>query len=302
MKLGSIVCVAAILSSAAAFADGISLIVQDDYFTGTDRGYTDGTELMWSWSPADTNSPIVKSALGVRNRMYTPDSIEAHTLLPTERPYCATLSTFYQQWRREDDELVKYEIEAGVLGPDAMGDQLQTSVHHLIKDTIPQGWDGQLRPDEPILNLYMERWHPFGLIGEPEAWQARLDGVYGGAFGTTFINAEGGVCAKAGWNIPADAAGGTVLANKNGGWFAFLFVEPRCWLVAHNATLGSSFFYDRDNERDLAPVVGDAEGGITVGIGGLSLSYSDVTSTREFTHQNHKQSYGNVRIDYTWSF
>ena len=302
MKLVPIVCVAAILSSAMSMADGISLIMQDDYFTGTDRGYTDGTELMWSWSPADTNSPVIKSTLGARNRMYTPDSIDAHTLLPTERPYCATLSLFYQQWRREDDELVKYEIEAGVLGPQAYGDQLQTWAHHAIKYEVPQGWDAQLRPNEPILNVYMERWHPLGMIGDPDAWQARLDGVYGGAFGTTFINAEGGICAKAGWNIPADVAGGTVLANRNGGWFVFLFVEPRCWLVAHNATLGESFFHDRDNERRLMPAVGDAEGGITVGKGGFSLTYSDVTSTREFKHQNQKQSYGNIRLDYTWTF
>ena len=89
MKLSPIVCMAAILLPVLTMADGISLVVQDDYFTGTDRGYTDGTELMWALSPADTNSALIKSAFGVRNRMYTPDSIEAHALLPTERPYCA---------------------------------------------------------------------------------------------------------------------------------------------------------------------------------------------------------------------
>ncbi len=302
MKLKPILCVLATLSSSLALADGISLVVQDDYFTGTDRGYTDGTELMWSWSPADTNSAVIKSALGVRNRMYTPDSIEAHTLLPTERPYCATLSAFYQVWRREDVELVKYEIEAGVLGPQAYGDQLQSWAHRIIKYEIPQGWDQQLHPDEPILNLYMERWHPLGADGNPDGWETRLDALYGGALGTTFINALGGVCAKAGWNIPADAAGGTVLANKGEGWFGFLFVEPRCRLVAHNATLGESFFHDRANERQLSPVVGDAEAGLTVGKGGFALTYSVVGSTREFQHQNLKQSYGNIRLDYGWAF
>ena len=302
MKLSPIVCVVAILLPVLAMADGLSLVVQDDYFTGTDRGYTDGTELMWAWSPADINSALIKSVIGVRNRMYTPDSIEAHALLPTERPYCATLSLFYQLWRREDDELVKYEVEAGVLGPQAYGDQLQSWAHRIIKYEIPQGWDDQLRPNEPILNLYMERWHPLGLVGDPQAWQARLDGFYGGAFGTTFINAEGGVCAKGGWNIPDDAAGGTVLENKNGGWFAFLFVEPRGRLVAHNATLGESFFHQRDNERHLLPVVGETEAGLTVGKNGFAFTYSAVTSTREYAHQNHKQDYGNIRVDYTWNF
>jgi len=296
------VCVALMLSSSMAMADGISLVVQDDYFTGTDRGYTDGTELMWSWSPSETNSAVIKNALGIRNRMYTPDSLEAHTLQPWERPYCATLSAFYQVWRHEDDELVKYELEAGVLGPSAMGEQFQTAVHHLIKDTIPQGWNEQLQPDEPILNAYMERWHPLGYVGDASCWQMRMDGLYGGAFGTTFINALGGVCGKAGWNIPADAAGGTVLANGNGGWFAFLFVEPRARVVALNATLGNSLFNDRENERSLCPVVGELEGGITIGRGGFAITYSDVSSSREFDHQNLKQSYGNLRIDYTWTF
>ena len=302
MKLVPVICALAILPSFLALADGVSLVIQDDYFTGTDRGYTDGTELMWSWSPADTNSPVIKSALGARNRMYTPDSIEAHTLLPAERPYCATLSLFYQLWRREDGELVKYEIEAGVLGPQAYGEQLQTWAHRAIKYEVPHGWDDQLRPNEPVLNLYMERWHPLGTAGDSNGWQSRLDALYGGALGTTFINGVGGVCAKAGWNIPSDAAGGTVLANRSGGWFGFLFVEPRCRVVARNATLGESFFHDRANERQLWPVVGEAEAGLTVGKGGFALTYSLVGSTREFTHQNDKQDYGNIRFDYTWAF
>ena len=124
---------AAVFSPFVGLADGISLVVQDDFFIGTDRGYTDGTELMWSWSPADSNA--IRSSLGVRNRMYTPDSLEAHALLPAERPYCATLSAFFQTWRHEDDELVKYEIEAGILGPQAYGDQLQSWFHRLIRYT-----------------------------------------------------------------------------------------------------------------------------------------------------------------------
>lgn len=92
------------------------------------------------------------------------------------------------------------------------------------------------------------------------------------------------------------------MANKNGDWFAFLFAEPRCRVVAHNATLGESFFYDRANERQLLPVVGEAEAGLTFGRGGFSLTYSAVISTREYEHQNHKQSYGNIRFDYTWAF
>ena len=302
MRIGPIVCAAAILSTAMAMADGISLIVQNDYFTGTDHGYTDGTELLWSWSPSDTNSAIIRSALGVRNRMYAPDSIQAHTLLPSERPYCATLSAFYQVWRREQDELVKYEVEAGILGPHAYGYELQSGMHRAIRYTIPQGWDDQLHPDEPLLNLYMERWHPLGLAGDPQGWQARLDGVYGGALGTTFIHAEGGVCGKAGWNIPPDAAGGTVLANRSGGWFAFVFAEPRARLVLHNATLGESMFHDRANERDLIPLVGEVELGLTAGKGGFSFTYSVVGSTQEFQHQNLKQDYGNLRFDYTWAF
>ena len=291
---------AAVFSPFVGLADGISLVVQDDFFIGTDRGYTDGTELMWSWSPADSNA--IRSSLGVRNRMYTPDSLEAHALLPAERPYCATLSAFFQTWRHEDDELVKYEIEAGILGPQAYGDQLQSWFHRLIRYTLPQGWNDQLRPNEPILNAYMDRWHPFGSAGAPDGWQVRLDGLYGGAFGTTFINAEAGMCAKAGWNIPAETAGGTVLANRNGGWVAFLLGEPRGWAVAHNATLGRSFFHDRPHERRLLSLMGEVEGGITLGKGGFSLTYSDVVCTREYAHQNHKQDYGNICADYTWTF
>jgi len=293
---------AAALGAAVGLADGVSLVVQDDYFTGTDRGYTDGTELMWTWTPADTNGALIQSTIGARNRMYTPDSIDAHKLLPSERPYCATLSAFYQVWRQEDVEKVRYEIEAGVLGPDAYGDQLQSWCHRMIGYKVPQGWNDQLGPDEPILNAYMERWHPLDSAGTPHGWQAQLDGLYGGALGTTFINGVGGLNGRAGWNMPESMAGRTVLSRSTTGWYAFAFVEPRGRLVLLNATLGNSMFGDRDNERRLLPLVGEVEGGVVVGWRGVSLTYSAVESSREYRHQNHKQSYGNIRIDYTWNF
>lgn len=302
MRAAVVVAGVAVLWAAAGWADSLSLVVQDDYFTGTDRGYTDGTELMWSWTPSDTNTALIRSTVGARNRMYTPDSIDAHALLPSERPYCATLSAFYQIWRQEDVEKVKYEIEAGVLGPDAYGDQLQSWCHRAIGYKVPQGWDDQLRPDEPILNLYMERWHPLDNLGDPHGWQARLDGVYGGALGTTFINGEAGLNGKFGWNIPANTAGRTVLSNPTAGWYAFAFVEPRGRLVLFNATLGNSMFNDRANERQLIPLVGELEGGLTAGWHGLAFTYSAVESSREYRHQNKKQSYGNIRVDYTWTF
>lgn len=302
MKSCFVICAAAILASSLASADGLSLVVQNDYFTGTDSGYSDGTELLWSWSPSETNTSVIKSSLGVRNRMYTPDSIKTHALQPFERPYCATLSLTYKLWRREADELVRYEIEAGVLGPHAYGEQLQTWAHRGVNYTIPQGWDDQLHPDEPLLNLYMERWHPLGRVGDDNGWQTRLDGVYGGAVGTAFIYAEVGVCAKAGWNVPVNATGRTVLANPEGDWFTFLFVAPRGRLVLLNATLGASLFHDRANERPLCPVVGEVEVGLTAGRGGFAITYSLVSSTREFAHQRQKQDYGNIRVDYTWAF
>lgn len=292
----------AVFGAVAGWADGVSLIVQNDYFTGTDHGYTDGTELTWTWAPAGTNSALIESTAGLRNRMFSPDSIEDHILRPTERPYCATLSAFYRNWRQEGLETVKYEIEAGVLGPHAYGEEIQTWAHRAIHYTIPDGWGHQLGPDEPILNLYMERFHPFAAIDITPRWQVCLEGLYGGALGTTFINGQFGLCGKAGWNVPERTAGRTVLSPTPTGWHAFAFVEPRGRLVLINATLGNSLFHDRDAERRLIPLVGEIEGGITVGRNGLSCTYSAVGSSREYRHQNQKQSYGNICVNYTWTF
>ncbi len=292
----------ALLGVGPVVADGLSLRVQNDFFTGTDHGYSDGTELLWSWHPAETNTAVIRSALGVRNRMYTPDSISEHPLQLGERPYCATLSTFYQCWRREGDERVEYEVEAGVLGPHAYGEQLQHGAHRAIHDTLPQGWSAQLGPDEPILNLSMERWHPLAEQGAAHGWQTRLHGVWGGAGGTTFVHGEAGGCLQAGWNMPADTAGGMVLENPSGEWFVFAFAAPMGRLVLHNATLGASLFHDRENERALCPVVGELEFGVTAGWGGFTCTYSIVGCTREFVHQQQSQDYGNIQVDYTWKF
>lgn len=302
MKMTVVAAGVAVLWAANGLADGISLVVQNDYFTGTDRGYTDGTEVMWTWAPSHTNTALILSAVGVRNRMYSPDSTKAHPLQPTERPYCATLSAVFRVWRQGENERIKYEVEAGVLGPHAYGKELQTWAHRQIQYRLPQGWDDQLQPDEPILNLYMERWHPLEAYGDPDRLQARLDGLYGGALGTTFINGVGGFNGKAGWNIPGGSAGSRAISNAGSGWFAFAFVEPRGRLVLLNATLGKSLFHDRGNDRVLVPLVGELEGGVVMGWRGLSLTYSAVGSTQEYQHQNQKQRFGNVRVDYGWTF
>lgn len=291
---------AMVLVMAFAFAAeaGVSVTVENDFFTGSDDSYTHGTEL--TWFEAMNNGVMF---CGLRSKMYTPKYISIVTNQPDDRPWCGVMTVFYERGSMRGPDRIKWGVELGVLGPSSTSEQQQKWWHGVIEDNTPEGWDNQLQ-DEPVLNAYADAWHEVLRLWRPEAWSLTADAMYGGVFGTERIDLHAGAGVRVGWNVPPFWPNGIDPKMGCEGWFAYGLVECEGLFVAHNATLGWSMFHGKDDEHnvEVEPAVGETKYGMCGGWRWFSLTYLLASRTEEFEGQGGLTDWGEVRLSFGRQF
>ena len=176
----------------------------NDYFTGTDRYYTQGIGLQY-FDPALRRAPLMRLlpslpgaeksyGLRLRNSGFTPSSLGSDAPLTGDRPFAATLTLAHmlQSNDRERGLTLTATLDAGVIGQAAGGKWQQTGIHRATGNQIPRGWDNQIRNDAVL---------DYGLrLEKTLAASARADfGAYGEAsLGTLYTNAAAGATGRIG--------------------------------------------------------------------------------------------------------
>ena len=295
-----------------ARADGFIVTYENDIFLHTDNNYSSGSELEWISEPKmDADGPF-RIGWGADEIMYTSTAITSKLMPPqNEHPWCGTFSIFREAWTRgENGDEVRMRYQLGVLGPMAGGEFFQTSVHRSIHNDLPQGWDNQL-PNEPMMNYYYDRYHLLWNDNMAK-WMADLKAVYGGTAGTTFDNARVGFQSRMGYNIPKNSMPGGIdpKVSKPGEsvedeFFCYLTFGFTEYNVAHNSTVGESFFTQRQpgQDRILNPIVGEYKYGLVAGYGELSLTYLLCHRSNEFRGQTDGgMDWGMVRLEWLHQF
>ena len=225
---------------------GVVLIVENDVVFKKDSSYTDGEGLSLQGS-GSTNA----WGCGIDLRMYTPRNISCPTNQPGDRPWAGITTAFYDWYYvGETGERVKLDLEAGVLGPSSGQEQIQTFVHKCIGSAKPMGWGNQV-PNEPVLDVTMERRMTLWTLGERDKWSVNWESLYGGTAGTTFDNLKAGGELRLGWNVPPSWPIGITPKLSYSSWSdirVYGFAGADGLLVLHNATLGHSFFRRDDDQ------------------------------------------------------
>ena len=220
-------------NDAADFADAGRLLRFDyanDYFTGTDRYFTQGIGLQY-FDPALRRAPLMpllpalrgseKSyGLRLRNSGFTPSRLTSDAPLIGDRPFAATLTLAHvlRSADRERGLTLTATLDAGVIGQAAGGKWQQVGIHRATGNQIPRGWDNQIRNDAAVdYDVRLERTLA-------ESSHADL-GAYGEAsLGTLYTNAAAGVSGRVG-----------ALDRKRRRFYLFGRAEEK--LVGYDATL-----------------------------------------------------------------
>lgn len=299
----------------------IQLFVENDMLAHTDRYYTNGIKVgvgraFESFagglkSPSNAllhwltdAGPEAEVGVFFGQNMYTPSDIRKAENQPNDRPWAAWLYAGAAAQRVKANRLDSVELDVGMVGPAALGEQVQSAWHRLIGAPQPQGWANQI-PNEPaFLVAYLQkRRYGTGDVQVIPHWGATL--------GTVMTLARAGGILRLGHNMTGFGPdtiepGGTMLQSirrrANGekragfGWYVFAGGDYR-W-VGRNVFLDGTLF--RDSPRvDRRDTVYDLTAGVALRYRRLNLSLTRVRRSQEFVG-GKRQTFDSLNVG--WEF
>jgi lipid A 3-O-deacylase len=327
------------LASTAAFAADqceqrtdlpptVNFRVDNDLFGNQDQGYSNGVQLtLVSPNLTDyTDDPclprLARWVNGYLNALtpegfeqqnmvatfahaiFTPTDFTRSDLIVDDRPYAAALLVGLGYNARNGDHLRTTQLQFGIVGPSARGEQVQNEVHKMLGDEPFQGWDNQLR-DEPVFRIVHERMRRFS-PEEKGTWGWDAITHYGGSLGNLATYANAGAELRFGCHLPDDF-GSTPLrpAGENtaptrsrspGGPVGFhLFLTTDARWVLRDITLDGNTWKD-SHSVDKKAFVGEVGAGLAITKGRWKFALARYYRSREFEGQQEAPVFGSFTI------
>ena len=295
----------------------------------TDRWYTQGLELNYlsapiagtgvaAFLPSSYLDPgsfrTQRFELVLGQTIFTPQNLRLNPPDPTDRPYAAWLYAGAGLYQETDHRSLDHlQLLVGVVGPAALGEQVQNGFHDLISGINSQvtaaGWGSQLKNEAGVMLSYEHKWR----------WGAPLGGGFGVDFipevgatvGNVLTYGEVGAMLRLGQNLNADygparikpALSGTTWFDPSQlqgpmGWYIFVGAQGKA--VARNIFLdGNTFRPSRHVPKKT--YVADLQAGFSVlWSSTLRLDFSVVRRTQEFVGQHGLDEIGTAALTVSW--
>lgn len=308
-------------------ADGFwSLQLENDLFgSGNDRFYSHGTEISYLRPGAPPpwlgkiaarlpffelgDTQAVQFSLG--QQIFTPQDTQATELLTDDRPYAGWLfgnAELLSLYRISDTHQIGnlLGVTVGVVGPAALGEQIQNGWHDLIGVERSRGWDNQLNNEIGINLNYTRRWRRFDTAPLGTEFETAPHVTL--ALGNVYTYAAGGVMLRWGRGLKNDYSPPNIRPGFPGlpymrpsnrpGWYLFAGVEAR--VIARNLFLDGNTFVD-SHSVDKRPVVADLQFGLAYQFSDLRIALSNVWRSTEFKGQPENTRFGGINLSFALS-
>ncbi|WP_309641217.1 lipid A deacylase LpxR family protein [Flavobacterium sp.] len=275
----------------------------NDYFASKDQDYTQGYnfELV---SPAMRHNPINKLfqkskkresqyGISIEHIGFTAFNIGSPEIQYGDRPFAAAI--MLKSFAIATDTIHKSRwvssLNIGLIGPGAFGKEMQVAIHEATGNTIPQGWQHQIRNDA-VLNY--EVGYEKKLLRYNNLFSLQTNTTL--RLGTLFTNASVGINTTFGIiNEPF----ASLKTKKKLALYGY--VQPMLNIIGYDATLQGGLFNrkspytipDSQIERFTAQV----NYGIVLQTCTLFLEYSRVMITREF-EKGSSSKWGGIKIGF----
>ena len=268
----------------------------------TDRYYVNGLRLGYASPEGDVPAPLARLAgalwdggavrltVGLSQQIYTPDATGLAMPPSQDHPYAGVLLGTVGLVRDGADSRSTLGLSLGLVGPDALAEQVQNGFHDIIEQGHTNGWRYQIH-DEPLVELTAGRtWRlPAGQLGAVET--DVLPDVAAG-LGNERIYGQTGVVLRFGQGLASDYGAPRVSPGPSGG-DVFKPTRPLVWYVFAGVdaqVVGRDIALNGNNFRDSAsvtpyPLMGEAEAGFAIIAWGTRLTYTQVMQTKEFAYQ-----------------
>lgn len=296
-----------------------TVIEENDFFahvSASDKHYTQGLRLEWHvfepgggpWftirSLYDADR-LFSNGVAIGQSMYTPTDITADPPDPTDRPYAAWLyvafmTTVTDPGRRWQDT---WEWHVGTIGPNALGDEIQSGWHELIGADDPT-WTNQLK-NEIGGGLSLKRqWSNVTAGDENSPWSART--ITSAGLSASTVVSELAVGAKVlwGWRAPADYEAGQGCRGLQDGegfrLYGFAGVEGR--FIPWNVFLDGNVFRESPSVSRKY-LTADFSAGVVLRLGrAFGVSYSQVFRSGETSRDPAYHNFGSIALSLSFDY
>jgi hypothetical protein len=271
---------------------------------GSDNYYTSGERIAYTSPTGLVPAPLAafghlllgdgqqRFALEISQNIFTPLDDKVANPPLSDRPYAAVLMGTISLIQDTDTTRTALALGLGVIGPDALGEQVQNGFHSLIGQGSIGGWSTQIG-NQPVVQLTADRtWRmPLGGIGGLES--DLLPSVTVGA-GTFRIYAQAGGTVRLGQGLQSDFGAPRIRPGLTGtdayvqtqpfAWYLFAGVDGQA--VAWDETLDGLPF-ETSRHVTAEPFVGEAQFGFTLMAWGARFTAMQVLQSNEFVHQRN---------------
>jgi lipid A 3-O-deacylase len=291
----------------------------------TDRWYTQGLELNYlsapiagtgvaAFLPSSYFDPgsfrTQRFELVLGQTIFTPQDLRLNPPDPNDRPYAAWLYGGVGLYQETDHRSLDHlQLLVGVIGPAALGEQVQNGFHDLISGINSQvtaaGWGSQLKNEPGVMFSYEHKWR----FGMPLGGGFGVDFIpeVGGTVGNVLTYGEIGAMLRLGQNLNADygparikpALSGTTWFDRSQlqgpiGWYVFVGAQGKA--VARNIFLdGNTFVASPSVTKET--FVADLSGGVSFFWADLAkVDFVLTWRSKEFVGQPEPERYGGVNI------
>lgn len=274
----------------------------------TDRHYTHGlkfvylTQPQWQWLEDFSDWDVAESeqtvdtAVGffIGQNIYTPD----HPSRPTERKpkdmsFAGWLYAGLFAQRATDHQLDHIELNLGVIGPSARGNEVQDVFHEWIRSEKPQGWETQIGDEFAADFTYMRQQRLLDDWFEPTE-KTDFIAEYGFTAGSVHRHAQAGLTFRYGFNLGntfgpgrMELPSGISTLRKDAKKSGYVFARAAIRAVEYNRFLTG---------LSTEPLVGQLQLGAVYQYKKLEVGYSQTFYTQEFKQQSGTDSIGAVTV------
>ena len=301
----------------------------DSLYFKTDKHYTQGIRLSYLSPSILTGdafdrpfdylgaiSPIFSAAADDRRyawlfgqSIFTPENLQLRPPNSRDRPYAGWLYGGLSLLQHDGDgTLENLELDLGVVGPGALGKEVQNDWHQFIGIKQAQGWSDQLQNEPGGVLTYQRLWRlriaggdSFGIDAVPEA---------GATVGNVFDFGELGGMLRIGSGLGADYGPARVRPALSGtdyfdssrvgdGFGGYFYIGTQGRVVARNIFLdGNSFRQSPSVEHKV--LVGDVEGGFAFFWSRrVRADFSVTQRTEEFVGQRTPDVIGTAALSFS---
>jgi lipid A 3-O-deacylase len=275
----------------------------NDYFGSTDENYTQGYnfELV---APFLEKNPVnklflkpknseLKYGLSIEHIGFTPFRIGSPEIQLGDRPFAAAI--MLKSFAIATDTIQKSRLvstlSVGLIGPGAFGKEMQVGIHEATGNTIPMGWQNQIKNDvvlnyELIYEKQLVRYNNLFALNANTKMQ----------LGTLFTNAS------VGFNTSFGIINSAFTSVKNKNKFQlYLFLQPSINVIGYDATLQGGIFNDKSpytiSSNSIERFTAQNNYGLILQTKTLYFEYFIAHLTREFK-TGSSAKYGGIKIGF----